>query len=251
MLNRREFIGLGIAGAAALATGACADVLGPAEGVRLNVNPDAAPNGQLLPAGLHQLGLATQRDGLLYVPQGYSPLQPPALVLMLHGAGGNAANGILPFQSYADGRRMLLLAPDSRDTTWDALENGGYTFDITYITKALQFVFDRYRVDRSRIFIEGFSDGASYAYALGLSNGNLFSRIVAFSPGFIPPTQRQGKPRVFDSHGTNDTVLPVDSSRSIVNQLRNDGYAVDYREFTGGHTVPTQIASDAVDFLFA
>lgn len=31
----------------------------------------------------------------------------------------------------------------------------------------------------------GFSDGASYALSLGLPNGNLFSHIVAFSPGFM------------------------------------------------------------------
>lgn len=35
-------------------------------------------------------------------------------------------------------------------------------------------------------------------------------------------------------------------SRRIVPRLREDGYDVDYREFTGGHTVPGEMASDAL-----
>ena len=33
----------------------------------------------------------------------------------------------------------------------------------------------------------GFSDGASYALSLGAANGDLFTHIAAFSPGFMRP----------------------------------------------------------------
>jgi predicted esterase len=51
---------------------------------------------------------------------------------------------------------------------------------------------------------------------------------------------------VYVSHGRNDGVLPIEAtSRRIVPALRIVGYRVDYREFSGGHEVPTSVA-DAV-----
>jgi predicted esterase len=64
---------------------------------------------------------------------------------------------------------------------------GSYGPDVDFINRSLQYVFDRYTVDPARLGIAGFSDGASYALSLGLPNGDLFSHIIAFSPGFMRP----------------------------------------------------------------
>jgi phospholipase/carboxylesterase len=82
---------------------------------------------------------------------------------------------------------------------------------------------------------------------LGLSNGDLFDSVLAFSPGFIPPgSNPTGKPRIFISHGTQDEILPIDScSRRLVPELKRSGYSVNYREFDGPHTVPREIADQA------
>ena len=101
-------------------------------------------------------------------------------------------------------------------------------------------------VDPARIGIGGFSDGASYALSLGVANGDLFTHVLAFSPGFIARAGQRGKPRVFISHGTKDEVLPIDrTSRSIVPDLERRGYDVTYREFNGPHTVPADLAREA------
>ncbi|WP_439331130.1 alpha/beta hydrolase [Modestobacter altitudinis] len=153
-------------------------------------------------------------------------------------------------QPLADERGLLLLAPASRETTWDAIL-GAYGADAAVIDRALRQVFSGLAVDAGRVVIAGFSDGASYALGLGLANGDLFRRIVAFSPGFVPPgTPRRGSPPVFVSHGDADDVLPIDrTSRAIVPELRDDGYDVTYREFAGPHAVPPDIAREAVDWL--
>ncbi len=95
--------------------------------------------------------------------------------------------------------------------------------------------------------IAGFSDGASAALSLGLANGESFTHVIAFSPGFAAPPETSGRPAVFVSHGVNDAVLPVaPCGRRVVARLRSAGYAVKYREFEGGHGVPQEIAADAM-----
>jgi phospholipase/carboxylesterase len=111
-------------------------------------------------------------------------------------------------------------------------------------------VFERHAVDPGRVAIAGFSDGASYALSLGLANGELFSAVLAFSPGFAAPPSRHGAPRVFMSHGTGDRVLPVArTSRLIAPLLEASGLAVEYREFDGGHAIPAEIARAASAWL--
>lgn len=170
---------------------------------------------------------------------------------MLHGAGGDARGGLEPFLGLAEGNGVILVAPASRHSTWDLLL-GGYGPDIESIDRALQHTFTRYKVDRQHVAVEGFSDGASYALAVGMANGDLFTHVVAFSPGFAVHGRRHGKPRLLITHGTHDSVLPiVSTSRRIVPIVRREGYDARYEEFDGGHTVPPQFAAEAMRWFLS
>src|SRR3982751_6017624 len=122
--------------------------------------------------------------------------------------------------------------------------------DVAFIDRALTHVFERCAVDPSRIVIEGFSDGASYALSLGLTNGDFFSRVVAFSPCILAPAARVGRPKIFISHGTNDGILPIDNcGRRLAAQLGSTGYEVEFHEFTGPHMVPPDMARAAMQWM--
>lgn len=204
---------------------------------------------QTAPTGLQPLGPGGRRNGLLYVPSVYRPDCPAPLVLMLHGAGGNAEGALAPLKEYSEQAGYILLAPESRQQTWDIIV-GHYGPDVAFIDRALKQMFERYSVNPARIAIEGFSDGASYALSLGITNGDLFTHVIAFSPGFLAPASQHGSPRLFISHGTGDQVLPIDAcSRKIVPQLKRAGYEVGYREFDGPHTVPPYIAREALEWF--
>ncbi len=196
--------------------------------------------------GLQRLGLGGPRDGLLYVPAGYRQEQPAPLAVMLHGAGGNADHGMAPFLRLADTAGLIVLVPESRQTTWDVL-HGGYGPDVAFIDRALEHTLGRYSVDAGRLAVGGFSDGASYALSIGITNGDLFTHIIAFSPGFLAPAAQRGAPRLYISHGTRDQVLPIGyCSRKIVPQVEAAGYDARYHEFDGPHTVPLEIAEEAL-----
>jgi phospholipase/carboxylesterase len=213
---------------------------------RLSARP-AAPSRDALAPGTHPLGLANRRDALLVVPPRAAPGAP--LVLGLHGAGGTGRQMTELLAAEAALRNLLVLAPDSRGTTWDVIR-GGYGPDVAFLDEALTAVFARFAI--GPVAVCGFSDGASYALSIGLANGDLFGHVLAWSPGFMAPPDLAGRPRVFVSHGIGDRVLPIDRcSRRLVPVLRADGYDVRYDEFDGGHVVPPEVLANSLDWFGA
>ncbi len=187
--------------------------------------------------GIQALGLGSQRDGVVYAPLSYQPSQAAPLVLTLHGAGGSARRSLPRLQSLADEHGMLLLAVDARERTWDVVLRR-YGPDVAFIDAALAQTFSRYTVNPARLAVEGFSDG------------DLFTHVLAFSPGFVPLVEDRGLPGLFVSHGTADPVLPIDQcSRRIVPELQRRRYDVQYVEFEGGHVVPPWVARAGLDWF--
>jgi phospholipase/carboxylesterase len=211
-------------------------------------SPQPAPLPPPAP-GLHPLDLDPRRDGLLYVPSTPAPAAGFGLVVLLHGAGSTPERGIAPLLDLAGEAGLVLLAPASRGATWDVIR-GGFGPDVAFVDRALAHVHARLPVDPARVALGGFSDGASYALSLGLSNGDVFTHVVALSPGFLAPGQIRGRPPIYVSHGVHDAVLPIDRcTRRLVPALREAGYDVTAREFDGAHEVPPEIAREAVDWL--
>lgn len=251
-MTRRYFVRTGLGALAAPVFLGCGnsstgpDTI-PAPNPRLTSRPGVPTTTPEL--GSTQLGLGSLRDGFLYVPTTYSPDTPMPLMVALHGYGGGGHQWA-SYNGRAEARGMIILAPDSRAATWD-VALGGFGADVEFLDEALQYTFDRCRIDPSRVALGGFSDGASYALSLGVSNGDLFSHLVAYSPGFFLPAEPiVGRPSVFVSHGTLDTVLPVTTSRDIiVPELRGAGYDVVYEEFIGAHEVPPSITEAALDWF--
>jgi phospholipase/carboxylesterase len=237
-----------VVSAFALARWAPAGADGSAAEGRLRARP-AAPTVAAIRPGEHRLGLATTgRDATLYIPKNIAAQRSVPLLLMLHGAGSSAERVRYMFP-LAEELGVVVLAPDSRRSTWDGV-GGIFGPDVAFIDAALRYTFQRAAVNPARVAIGGFSDGASYALSLGLANGDLFTHLIAFSPGFITPAPPAGRPPIFLSHGTADQVLGIDvTSRLIVPRLRSAGYTVTYREFAGPHTVPTPIAREALEWL--
>jgi phospholipase/carboxylesterase len=209
---------------------------------RLTARPRSAA-GEFSP-GFSTLSIGRERDALLYVPPG-AKAGPVPLVVLLHGAGGSASGMRSRMFAATDSVDFAVLIPDSRGPTWDAIR-GRYGPDIAFIDSALKVTFARVQVDPSRVIVSGFSDGASYALALGRINGDLFSRVVAFSPGFVPPGGPVGKPQIFITHGNDDRILPYDAtSARIVPAMKRAGYDVTLKVFEGGHTVPADLSREA------
>lgn len=217
------------------------------EVTRLQARP-GTPTLAIQP-GEHPLGLGGRRDGTLYVPNRVTPRMPAPLIVLMHGGG--AGKDYFRFTyPLAEELGIVVLNLDSRDNTWDGVDSR-FGPDVMFLDRALQYTFDRIAIDARRLALGGVSDGASYALSLGLVNGDLFTHLVAFSPGFIANAgPAVGLPLIFVAHGTRDDVLPIWwTSRRFVPRLKSAGYNVTYHEFDGPHNTPPQIAREALEWL--
>ncbi|HEU4996182.1 MAG TPA: alpha/beta fold hydrolase [Gemmatimonadaceae bacterium] len=205
-----------------------------------------APQAPIHP-GQTSLGLASERDGFLFVPRDTTDHRGVPLLILLHGATQRAVlfQRLLPA---ADSAGVAILAPDSRGITWDAVR-ADFGPDVEFLRRAITIAFDRARIDPCRVVLGGFSDGASYALSLGIRNASTIHGIVALSPGFIIPAPQPERLPVFLRHGTRDEILPINStSRQLVALLRDAGFAVDYQEFDGPHMVRPDDARAALQW---
>ncbi len=236
-ITRRTMMQIGLAALA----GTCSSSEGEIRDGRLKARPVTGKTA--LAPGLHSLDL--EWPALLSIPQNYRG----AFAVLLHGAGGAPDRIIARLQDAADASGVALLATKSKDRTWDAI-GGRIGPDVAFLDQALHAAFARCVVDRAHLAIGGFSDGASYAVSLGLANGDLFSHVLAFSPGFLIPLTPTGRARFFLSHGRNDPILPIDgASRRIARELRRANFPVTLREFEGGHPIRPEIEQEGFRWL--
>ena len=244
--TRRGFCALAASSFTSLALGGACRSTGGSNDGRLAARPHDGVKTSA--AGQIMLGLDRERDAILRLPKNASQSSLPLLV-MLHGATQSAEDMFWYLGSTHEEAGVAVLAPNSRDTTWDAI-GGSFGVDVEYLNRALERVFETVAIDPARIAVGGFSDGATYAISLGLINGDLFNSVVAFSPGFVIGGIPHGQPHIFISHGTHDHILPIDRcGRRIAIRLTSRGYDVTFREFDGDHEIPADIAREGLSFV--
>lgn len=195
-----------------------------------------------------------------YLPKGMTAAPRPLLVA-LHGAGGEPANVLAAFRAHADAHGIVLLIPRSEKGTWDMIEDlksrlgaemnvqPRYGKDLDALDSALADLFARVAIDRARIGIMGFSDGATYALSVGTANPQLFSAVIALSPGPAFTKKYDKAQRVFVSHGEQDQVLPFTNTRGAVARMRGRGMTVEFEAFDGRHEVPAAVRDRAIAFF--
>jgi phospholipase/carboxylesterase len=240
--SRRAFLGVALS---------ALQVQGSADHAPRNPRLTARPGRPFrrVATGQTRIGEGLARGGDLFVPASYREEEPAPLILALHGGGGDAGRWSA-LHTICGQQGIVLAAPDSRGRTWDRV-HGSFGPDVAFIDAVLRFTFERCSIDPARIGLAGFSDGASYTLSLGPSNGDLFTHLMAWSPGFSNPEDPiVGQPRVFVSHGSEDGVLPVALSRSaIVPMFEMDGYDVTYREFVGRHELTAETIAQSFSWF--
>lgn len=184
-------------------------------------------------------------QGYLLLPDPVEPTRTYPLVTVFHGAGRQDELLVRAYRDEPARRGVCVLIPRSTSPTWDLLVGGGRP-DLDFLDHAYAEIYRRVPVDHARQALVGYSDGASYALAVGLSNPRLFSAVMGWAAGFVAldtaavsPTDP--RPRILLEHGTHDTVFPFEEI-AVRNCaiLRRLGYEVELRVDEGGIHWPSR-----------
>lgn len=178
----------------------------------------------------------TTRSYVAQVPNTYSPDTPVPLVLILHGTGGTpeAMLQLGHFYKYVELLGFVAAAPESLGRAFnDGSGRGGKEAedvnDVEFIEAVISDVRKRANVDPARIYMAGFSSGASMAQRFAAESASEVSAI--FAPGghyWIPErTPARARP-ILLMWGTKDKLNPVDGGEV---PYRKSGVTLDKPSF--------------------
>ncbi|MFZ1744371.1 MAG: hypothetical protein WAU17_00505 [Nitrospirales bacterium] len=185
----------------------------------------------------------------LYVPPSYSPEQPMAFILCLHGAGFTG-------EAYLDrwiprlGEKYILACPSVTMGSWWT------RFGEELVLKVLKEVQKDYHIDPDRVFLTGMSNGGIGTWIIGMHHADRFAGIAPMASGIddvlFPFVENLAHTPVYVIHGAADQVMPVQLSRDLVKEMERRGIPYHYQEHTwthphaGGHFFPKQALPELI-----
>ncbi len=207
--------------------------------------------------------LAFDHDGLtreyyLYLPPDLAPGAP--LVVVLHGRGGSAEGmaRLTAFDAVAARHGFAVVYPQGIDAQWNYVAGiPGYELaadDLGFLPALVEALVTAHDLDRTRVFVVGFSNGGFMAQRLACAARDVFAAFATVAAaGYAGLPEVCGPPApvsVLMVHGTDDQVVPfgglrADTERGSVMVLASVEQTVSYwAAFAGcdanatGRTVP-------------
>jgi len=180
----------------------------------------------------------------LYVPERYRTDTAWPLVVALHGGHGNGRSFLWTWLREARGRGFLLLAPTSRGNTW-ALDHPAD--ETSALEGMVDFVCERWNVDRERVLLTGLSDGATFSLLAGLAEAAPYTALAPVSGVLHPESFRLGNiarargRRIYLVHGALDWLFPIGVARMARDTLTEAGADLTFREIEDlSHAYPRE-----------
>jgi polyhydroxybutyrate depolymerase len=144
------------------------------------------------------------RTYVLHAPSGLAANPPLMFVLCGHGMTGAQQQSSTKMDQVADREKFIVVYPDPISGNWD---QSGDT-DLKYYIALLDTLDAQYHIDRKRVYVAGFSQGAGMTHLVGCAYADKFAAIAPVS-GNIPATCKPAQPiPMFLTFGTNDIATP-------------------------------------------
>jgi polyhydroxybutyrate depolymerase len=199
----------------------------PATGQPTEPTPEVATSGPT-PGSIEFHGVA--RTYSLYVPASLQPGVPVALVVALHGGGGNAANleRTVGLDAIAEREGFLVVYPDGSGRldeillTWNAGNCCGYALDeqvddVGFVRALVEQLSGMYAIDPKQVYATGMSNGGMMSYRLACEAADLFAAVAPVAGALNVADCEPAKPvSVLAIHGTGDQHVLFEGGAPIV-----------------------------------
>ncbi len=177
---------------------------------------------------------------LLYLPKEYDKKAAWPLMLFLHGAGERGDNLDLvkkhgPPKLVEEGKSFpfVLISPQCPADRW---------WNPVALTALLDEIVEKYKIDKSRIYVTGLSMGGFGTWSLQAHTPKRFAAIVPICGGGEAIAARH-LPHVptWVFHGAKDPVVPLARSEAMVDALKQAGGNVKFTVYpNAGHDAWTE-----------
>lgn len=222
----------------------------------LHIEPrEVEPRDEAPPVGFVQVEQGPARAVLL-TPEPIDPERRYPLVTVFHGAGRQDEMLVKGLRDEPDARQAFFLIPRSLDPTWDLI-SGPSRHDLDFLEYAYDLIGRRYPIDYARQVLMGYSDGASYALSVGISNGRHFDALIGWAAGFlvVDPDRfdpEAPKPRLYLEYGSHDPLFPFEHvALPMRERLEEAGFDLTFSVDEGGRHWPSgSFHREALDWYF-
>ena len=126
---------------------------------------------------------------------------------------------------------------------------------IQLIRDFIKEVTEKYNLNTKEIWLCGFSQGAILSNALTIQTPENISKVIMLSgywaSDIIGEVENKDYKNVnyFISHGTEDTVIPIEWARTTPEKLKNLNIQNDYNEYLSGHGLNPQNFYDMLNWI--
>ncbi len=139
---------------------------------------------------------------IVYVPKDL-PVNSP-LLISCHGSGQDAKfqKNQANYEEVADKEKFVVVYPDGEGKAWDTSGDK----DVTFMLDIIDAMSIQYKIDKNRVYLSGFSMGASFTYHCAVK---IADNIACFAPtsGYrlgVPITDSSRPVPILHVHGTGD-----------------------------------------------
>lgn len=161
-----------------------------------------------------------EREALVYLPKDGNN-DPAPLVFGFHGHGGSMQNADRSFglQNHWPEAIVIymqgvptpgaLTDPEGKRNGWQSVVGDQGDRDLKFFDAVLKTLREKYKVDNSRIYSTGHSNGGGFTYLLWIARGDQFAAFApcaAVNRGFLKQQKPEPKP-ILHIAGTNDALV--------------------------------------------
>ena len=165
----------------------------------------------------------TVRNYIVYAPKNLGTGRP--LLISCHGMNQDAAyqKDMLKIESVADTAKFVTVFPNGIDRGWDISGDR----DINFVLTLIDEMVDKYKIDRNRVYLSGFSMGGMFTYH---AMNRIADKIAAFAPisGYpMGGTTANANVRpipIIHTHGTGDDVVNFGGVQGALNAWINHNH---------------------------